>query len=97
MSPPYLIIYIFGKSTRVTLKFSLQTYYFKSSFLLQGINAELRYHIENSIDSSRFSINNKTGVVTTAIQLDREEKNLYNLTVVVEDMGGNDTDGQRVE
>jgi hypothetical protein len=64
------------------------------NFLQKGINAQLRYYIKSGIDSNRFSINQQTGIVSTATQLDREEKDLYNLTVVVEDMDGNTTMGR---
>jgi len=68
------------------------TVYF-CEILLKDINAQLRYSIQSGLHSNRFNIDYQTGKISTAVELDREEKDSYVLTIVVQDMDGNSTIG----
>ncbi|CAL1540134.1 unnamed protein product [Lymnaea stagnalis] len=51
----------------------------------QGPNGELTYLIPGGIAGDKFSVDPRSGVVTTKVQLDREEKDSYTITVYVND------------
>ena len=50
----------------------------------EGLNAIISYRLVNS---TYFNIDNVTGSLSSTAELDREEKSLYTLTVIAEDMG----------
>ena len=51
-----------------------------------GLNGTVRYRLTgDSMDL--FTINNTTGYLSSLVQLDREERSVYELTVIAEDMG----------
>ena len=50
----------------------------------EGLNAIISYRLVNS---TYFTIDNVTGSLSSTAELDREEKSLYTLTVIAEDMG----------
>ena len=50
----------------------------------EGLNAIISYRLVNS---KYFTIDNVTGSLSSTAELDREEKSLYTLTVIAEDMG----------
>lgn len=62
-------------------------------FLSQGLNAQLRFSIQDGADSNKFHIDHQSGKISTAAVLDREEKDFYKLIVMVQDMDGNKTLG----
>ena len=51
----------------------------------EGLNAIITYRLV--INSTYFTIDNVTGNLSSTAELDREEKSLYTLTVIAEDMG----------
>ena len=51
-----------------------------------GSNSELSYSLQSG-DTNSFSINSKTGTITSKVLLDRESKDSYTLTVKASDNG----------
>lgn len=52
-----------------------------------GKNGEVRYSLESNDDSSKFTIDELSGILTTSGELDREAKDFYELKVVASDLG----------
>ena len=52
-----------------------------------GTNSELSYSLESGGDADAFSIDQKTGTISSKTKLDRETKTSYSLTVRVTDHG----------
>ncbi|KAI8798258.1 protein dachsous, partial [Biomphalaria glabrata] len=51
----------------------------------EGANGQLTYQIPTGIAGDKFSVDGRTGVVSTTLKLDREEMDSYILTVYVKD------------
>ncbi|XP_051962537.1 protocadherin-16 [Xyrauchen texanus] len=53
----------------------------------QGENGRVSYHIQSGNTGGKFSLNPDTGSLSILRSIDREEQDLYNLTIVAEDHG----------
>ncbi len=47
----------------------------------EGVNSQIKYSITEGENKEHFTIDENTGLITTAAKLDYEKKKLYKLTV----------------